>query len=143
MLLIVLAAMMAFSGIAPHDSNARRAPVLGQKGHMGPYGKGWGKVRPKRIFNGGVPSGLIQRIRWTGWGGRTAKGTGRGHQYRPDGGYYAKRVAVRLRATRLDRCHRRGPRAYTRLKVRMQKWPGGPFGEWFLWAGDRTICGKP
>lgn len=139
---LLLSGLVAFS-ISPPDAAAKRAPVLGIKGHFGPYGWGWGKVRPKRIFNGGAPSGLARQIRWRGWGRKVAKGVGRASQYKPGGGYYARSVKVRLRAKRIGRCFRGGPRAYTVLVAQMQVRPGGKFGRWFLWAGDRTICTRP
>lgn len=135
---LLLTSLVALAAV-PSESGAR-APVLGLKGHMGPHGMGWGKVRPKRIYNGGVPNGLVRQIHWRSWGGKVAKGVGRGSQYRPGGGYYPRPVKVRLRAKRIGRCFRGGPRAYTVLVAQFQNRPGGRFGNWFLWAGDRTIC---
>ena len=114
---------------------AAATPVLGKKGLM-PYGKGWGTAHPRTIFNGGAPSGSVSNIRWRHWGAATATGSGRAPQYRPSGGYYAKRVRVQLRATRLGRCPGGHRRAYTRLIVREQTRPGGPFGDWFAWTLD-------
>ena len=50
-------------------------PTLGVQ--WGPGGQqGYGHVRPVTVFNGGDPTGLVQHITWTSWGGETATGTG-------------------------------------------------------------------
>jgi len=38
--------------------------------------KGYGQARPTTIFNGGDPTGLVERIVWQSWGGPVATGTG-------------------------------------------------------------------
>ncbi len=45
---------------------------------QGPVGwqSGFGDVRPQRIFLGGDPTGLVDGIRWSGWGGDRAIGYG-------------------------------------------------------------------
>jgi hypothetical protein len=40
--------------------------------------RGFGQVRPREIFYGGDPTGLVCRIRWVNWGGPTARGYGTG-----------------------------------------------------------------
>jgi hypothetical protein len=129
--LLILAACLGAASTAA----AAHPPVLGKKGLM-PYGTGWGSAHPREIFNGGAPSGSVSRIRWRHWGAATATGSGRAPTYKPGGGYYAKRVRVQLRATRLGRCPGGHRRAYTRLIVREQTKPGGPFGDWFAWTLD-------
>jgi hypothetical protein len=129
--LSILVACLAMASTA----RAADPPVLGKKGLM-PYGTGWGTAHPREIFNGGAPSGSVGRIRWRHWGAPTATGSGRAPTYKPGGGYYAKRVRVQLRATRLRRCPGGHRRAYTRLIVREQTKPGGPFGNWFAWTLD-------
>ena len=129
--LLILAACLGTASTAA----AGNAPVLGKKGLM-PYGTGWGTAHPREIFNGGAPSGSVSRIRWRHWGAATATGSGRAPTCKPGGGYYAKRVRVQLRATRLARCPGGHRRAYTRLIVREQTKPGGPFGDWFAWTLD-------
>jgi hypothetical protein len=113
--------------------------VLGSE-EFAPNGKGFGKPKPRTIFNGGVPSGLVEKIRWKQWGNATARGRGLGNQYKPGGGYYRKPVKVRLRATRIGTCPGSDRRAYTKLRARFQKRPGGRFGKWFSWSGADTIC---
>jgi hypothetical protein len=127
----ILVACLAMASAA----RAADPPVLGKKGLM-PYGTGWGTAHPREIFNGGAPSGSVSRIRWRHWGAATATGSGRAPTYKPGGGYYAKRVRVQLRATRIGRCPGGHRRAYTRLIVREQTKPGGQFGDWFAWTLD-------
>jgi hypothetical protein len=38
--------------------------------------QGYGHVRPGTIFNGGDPTGLVQYVTWSSWGGASAVGTG-------------------------------------------------------------------
>ena len=51
-------------------------PTLGIPAGVFAHGEGFGEVRPARVFNGGDPTGLISSIRWAGWGGTQATGTG-------------------------------------------------------------------
>ncbi len=141
---IVLALLVALALVgglaAPADARPHRNAVLGSKTYYAPYGQGWGTRRPATVFNGGVPSGLISNITWKGWGNKKARGYGLGNQYRPEGGYYAKKVKVQLIARSMSRCTRNGPRAYTKLYARFQARPGGPFEKWFSWSGPGRIC---
>lgn len=47
--------------------------VLGAR-TFAPMGAGFGTVKPKKIFNAGDPSGLVQDIAWSHWGSPTATG---------------------------------------------------------------------
>lgn len=127
------AVVLCLAAVSP--AAAADPPVLGKKGLM-PYGTGWGAAHPREIFNGGAPSGSVSAIRWRQWGEATATGKGMMPAYRPGGGYYAKRVRVELRASRLGRCPGSGHRAYTRLITRAQVRPGGPFDDWSPWTLD-------
>lgn len=40
--------------------------------------KGFGRVKPREIFYGSDPTGLVCDIHWHSWGGRVARGTGVG-----------------------------------------------------------------
>jgi hypothetical protein len=51
-------------------------PVLGQLTGIFAHGTGFGQARPAEIFNGGDPTGLVNKITWQSWGGATATGTG-------------------------------------------------------------------
>lgn len=127
------AVVLALTAAAPAQA---ASPVLGKLGLMGKYGKGFGKAKPSVVFNGGSPGGLADKIRWRNWGGKTATGRGVIAAYRPEGGYYAKRVPIQLRATRLGRCPGGKRRAYTRLVARSHDRPGGRYGDWFPWTLD-------
>ena len=109
---------------------------------MAPYGKGWGRAHPRRIDNGGVPSGIVFRIRWRHWGANRAIGRGKTYLYKPRGGYYNRPGRIKLRAQRLGRCKSGGRLAYTRLKIRIARKPGGPVaGPWRGWTGGGgNIC---
>lgn len=117
--------------------------VLGSKDWAAPYGEGWGTAKPRKIDNGGVPSGIVVKIRWRHWSDAIARGKGRGHQYKPGGGYYRKRVDVKLRAQRIGTCPGEKGRAYKHLKAKFRKRPGGPYGDWFSWSGDKNLCTYP
>ena len=49
-------------------------PVLGMPWAQNQ--QGYGQVRPATIFNGGDPTGLVQSVTWSSWGGASAVGTG-------------------------------------------------------------------
>lgn len=51
-------------------------PTLGQLAGVFSQGKGFGKVRPSQIYNGGDPTGLVKQVVWKSWGGARAFGTG-------------------------------------------------------------------
>lgn len=119
------------------------APVLGVKHSFGPYSTGWGHARPKRLYNGGDPSGDIFSIHWSSWGGRVAHGKGKNAIFKPNGGYYPKPVHIELRARDLGRCVSGGPRTYRRLYAREPSRPGGPYGKWFVWTNYHPgLCTK-
>ena len=40
--------------------------------------KGFGRIKPREIYYGGDPTGLVCRIHWHSWGRRVARGTGVG-----------------------------------------------------------------
>ena len=130
--------LMAVEGGAAASNS--RTVVLGSSAFAGSRGAGWGKPHPSEIFNGGDPSGLVTNIRWSNWGGRTAKGRGLTSIFRPNGGYYKKLVRIQLRADDKGRCTAHGPMAYRRLSVREPSRPGGPLGAWQSWSGSKTLC---
>jgi len=127
-------------GVLASSASPASEPVLGSRDFAAPYGAGFGSVQPQVISNGGVPSGMMEEISWRHWGEATAFGRGLGHQYKPRGGYYRKRVKVRLKAERLGTCPGSKRPAYTRLRAKFQKRPGGGWGPWFLWSGADSLC---
>jgi hypothetical protein len=134
-----LAAALAAGTFAAAASGAP-APVLGSPHYIdGAGAEGFGTVAPRTIYNGGVPSGRVSRIEWTGWGRPTARAHATGNIYRPGGGYFPP-LSVRLRASRLGVCTGRSRLAYRALEFRAPQWPGGPLGPWTKWSGSRTMC---
>jgi hypothetical protein len=117
--------------------------VLGSKSYFAPRARGWGTVKPRTIFNGGDPAGLVSDIRWQRWGQKSAFGWGKTSIFKPNGGYYPRLVRAELRATDIGRCFGRGPLAYMRLYARVPARPGGPLGKWFPWTGTGNICKAP
>jgi hypothetical protein len=136
----VAAALMATTAFAA-SSDASKV-VIGAKAFAGPQGEGWGTSRPGTLFNGGDPSGMISKIHWSSWGGKTASGVGLNSIFKPHGGYYNKQVHIQLRATDLGRCTAKGPLAYRKLMAREPSKPGGKDGKWFSWSGKGTLCKK-
>lgn len=135
-----LIVIMAACAVLPAASAQAAAPVLGKSG-LFPTGRGWGTAHPRTIFNGGSPGGLAEQIRWTRWGRATARGQGLVAAYRPQGGYYAQRVPIQFRASRLGRCPGSTKRAYTRLISRSHDRPGGSYGDWSPWTLDLCDAG--
>jgi hypothetical protein len=128
------------------------APVVGATGSetivlgaraFAPMGVGFGTARPRTIFNGGDPSGLVEHLTWSHWGSRTATAVGETAIFKPQGGYYPGLVRAELRASRPGHCHARGPLAYTRLEAREPSHPGGRLGKWFLWSDEKSVCAHP
>jgi hypothetical protein len=130
------------SAYASNTAVARAQPVLGSESFAGTNGIGWGTYKPREIFNGGDPSGMIQAISWSTWGKAQTYGFGNAFIFRapPLGGYYPHAVRVELLASDLGRCTPRGPLAYQRLQVREPTRPGGKLGPWFAWSGAKTLC---
>jgi hypothetical protein len=139
----LVAALTGLALVAPAvDATAPAEIVLGAKA-FAPVGAGFGTVKPRKIFNGGDPSGLVLDITWSRWGAPTATGTGKTAIFKPSGGFYPRLVQAELRASRLGRCTSQGPLAYTRLQARVPSRPGGPLGKWFRWNGQGQICTGP
>lgn len=136
---VVLASLLFVAGSTAASANEQ--PRLGAKSFVGPYGKGFGTVRPHVIFNGGDPSGLIDHIRWKSWGGAVAYGVGLHAIFKPRGGYYRHRVHAVLRVRGLQECE--GHLAYSHLSIKEPRHPGGPPGPWYSWSGVSNICEPP
>jgi hypothetical protein len=139
--LSVIAALvlMGVLGALATASRSSTQVVLGSE-DFAPNGHGFGTAHPNRIYNGGDVNGLVRKIHWKDWGAAQTFGEGRGYQFKPEGGYYSRTVTVQLRASHIGHCPGHGRTAYTKLKARMQKEPGGEFGRWFRWAGAANIC---
>ena len=68
---------------------ANPQPTLGRA--WAPSVKGYGTVRPARVFNCGDPTGDIWDITWSSWGGEQATGTGTSY-WEPPGASVAESV---------------------------------------------------
>lgn len=112
--------------------------ALGGVVYGAPTGEGWGAPHPKRIFNGGDLSGLIDDVHWSSWGGPVAHGRGHHSLFKPRGGYYRHPVVAQLKAIRIGECE--GRRAYLKLLIREPRRPGGALRPWHSWSGPQTIC---
>jgi hypothetical protein len=63
----------------------RPVPTLGLMTGLFSHGAvGFGKVRPKEVYNGGDPTGLVTSITWHNWGQARAVGTGRSDYVAPN-----------------------------------------------------------
>ncbi|MDH6108322.1 hypothetical protein P3T36_004213 [Kitasatospora sp. MAP12-15] len=56
------------------SAGAATVPVLGAS--WAPHQQGYGQARPATVFNGGDPTGLVEHLTWSSWGGSSATGTG-------------------------------------------------------------------
>lgn len=111
-------------------------PVLGSADHLAPYASGYGRAHPRRIDNGGSPSGIAQHLTWHSWGAKRSKADGRTFLYKPGGGYYQRRGQIELRAQKRGTCAD-GTYGYTELYFRIAKRPGEPVsGAWRPWSSD-------
>lgn len=113
---VVLLGMAALAALAVGAAAeaAARLPIL-----AGPWSsgqKGYGHVKPRTIFNGGDPTGLVEHIHWYSWGARHAVGTGTalwvGRNQIVAQGRFERGARVVL--FRLGRC--RGRRAYDAIE---------------------------
>src|SRR5690348_10469303 len=129
----LLAGLILASG-TPARSADHRQVVLGSP-KVVQNAVGWGTAHPRRIDNGGVPSGKAFSLRWTSWGMSVAHARGFTWIYTPHGGYYGKPGAIEMRAFRIGQCIAAGPPAYTRLQIRVARKPGGRLSGWFSWGG--------
>jgi hypothetical protein len=119
-------------------TSSSTVPVLGSKKFELPSGSGFGKPHPKKIFNGGDPSGLAFHLVWSHWGRAVSTATGKSYAPKKSGGVYPA-GRIELRASDLGRCTANGQLAYRHLRAREAP-PHKSFGHWFKWSGTKTIC---
>ena len=74
----------AASGAA---SASEPEPTLGIAGWR-PYSDGYGEVRPRTANAGGDGTSVVENLRWTSWGGTTARATGTASWVAPDAASY-------------------------------------------------------
>lgn len=94
-------------------AEANDTPILAGPWSLGQ--KGYGQAKPKTIFNGGDPSGLVNRIRWSSWGGPHAVGFGIGLWVGPHTiTLHGKRQPAKIVLFKLGTCH--GRSAYNAIE---------------------------
>ena len=102
-------------GSTGSKATASKVPTLGTAYPIPSNQRGWGKVKPTEVYNGGDQTGLVGHIVWTSWGGPRAVGHGAGFYEAPDvdvaGSVLAEATIV---AFHLGRCD--GRRAYTAVE---------------------------
>lgn len=113
--------------------------VLGKK-QVRPNALGFGTTHPRLIFNGGGRSGRAWHLSWRQWGTVATYARGLTWIVRPRGGYYRNPGSIELRASRIGRCSRPRPLAYTFLQARTALRPGGRLGHWLAWGGWKSTC---
>lgn len=105
---VVLAACGSTHDQAAPAGSVRAEPTLGVPTGTFSHGSGFGQVKPKEVFNGGDPTGLVTSIRWQGWGGAQAVGTGRSDYVGPNQIVAAGKIeSVRIVAFDLGTCNGR------------------------------------
>jgi hypothetical protein len=130
----------AIAMTAGSAASSHAVPVLGSKKFdTMPDAVGYGTAHPKRIFNGGDPSGDAYHLRWATWGAATSLGHGKTYVFKPSGGYYKDPGRIELKATGLGHCTAKGPLAYRHLHVRVAG-PGKAYGRWSRWSGAKNLC---
>jgi hypothetical protein len=129
----------AIANAARSPSSHATVPVLGSKKFDLPAGSGFGTAHPKKIDNGGDPSGIAYGLSWAHWGHATSIAHGTTNVPKRSGGYYAHRGRIEFRASDLGSCSASGPLAYRHLHARVAA-PGKSFGKWFAWGDAKTIC---
>jgi hypothetical protein len=113
LLALIVPVVLAACGATHHQSAApagsvRAEPTLGVLTGTFFDGSGFGQVEPKKVYNGGDPTGLVISIVWHTWGGAQAVGTGRGVYVGPNQVVAAGTVEpVRIVAFDLGTCHGR------------------------------------
>jgi len=145
---LVLGLIAAISVFASQATELSQVPKLGSMASGAGVPRdadavGWGTYEPRKLFNGGDPSGLVFHISWKDWGRNTAYGTGLTYIPRPTGGYYGRPVLALLRASDLGHCAATGPLTYEVLDFRGPTRPGGPLLPWGNWSYFRTVCNWP
>lgn len=101
--------LLAGCGSQPsaHSGAGQQArPVLGRLAGDFSHGTGFGSAEPPKIFNGGDPTGLVSKIRWSGWSSPRATGSGLAEYIGPGQSVATGRQArATVVAFHLGRCH--------------------------------------
>lgn len=117
LLLAVAAGARAFDGRLPtagaHLATAS-APQLGRQ--RSSVQRGFGRVRPRTIFLGGDPTGLVEHIHWSHWGASQAVGAGDAEYDWPGTAVAANPIAPGAHIVAFDLRTCRGHRSYNALE---------------------------
>jgi hypothetical protein len=128
----VAAVVMGLSLTGAPPASADPQPTLG--GAWAPAVRGYGTVRPARVFNGGDPTGDIWDIAWSTWGGDQATGVGTSYWEPPGAGVAGSvKEPATIVAYNLGTCD-------GRLMYQAAKWYFPGKGETFNPAGHYNIC---
>jgi hypothetical protein len=76
--------LAGWSAIQQQPAFARSEPTLGLRTGLFSNGEGFGQIRPKEVYNGGDPTGLVTSITWRDWGQGQAVGAGRSDYVAPN-----------------------------------------------------------
>jgi hypothetical protein len=76
--------LAGWGAIHQQPAFAQSEPTLGLLTGLFHQGAGFGQVRPKEVYNGGDPTGLVTSITWRDWGRGQAVGTGRSDYVGPN-----------------------------------------------------------
>ncbi len=80
----LFAALTLGAGFAG-NATAVTVPTLGHRAGIFAHGsEGFGLVKPRTVFNGGDPTGLVTHITWKHWGKPYATGNGTGWYVGPN-----------------------------------------------------------
>ncbi len=110
---LCVAAAMVLAFIATASALAQTTPILA--GPWASHQAGYGHVRPRTVFNGGDPTGLVTHIHWRSWGGAKAIGTGTTDYVGPNQSVATgTQESARIIAFHLGSCH--GRRAYDAIE---------------------------
>ncbi len=134
----VLAAAAVAAAALPGGAAGAGVPTRLGRAH-GPGLSGFGLSRPRRVFLGGDPTGLLERIHWSSWGGARANGTGEAEYVWPGTAVAANPIApgARVVAFHLGTC--RGVRSYNAVE-----WYFPRYGESFNPRDYFNTCtGRP
>jgi hypothetical protein len=114
------------------SASADPQPTLGRA--WAPSVRGYGTVRPARVFNGGDPTGDIWDITWSTWGGEQATGAGTSYWEPPGAGVAGSvKEPATIVAYNLGTCD-------GQLMYQAAKWYFPGKGEAFNPAGHYNIC---
>jgi len=92
--------------LTPSHTPAGAVPTLGRPAGVFAHGVGFGQVKPKKLFNGGDPTGLVSNIAWRSWGGARAVGTGTSEYIGPTQSVAkGKEEHAKVVAFKLGTCH--------------------------------------